>query len=135
MKPVPFTAVAESPSSDKPVILVVEDDDLLRICASDLLEDNGYAVVEAANAEAALEVLRTRSDVRVLFTDIQMPGPMDGMDLTREVHRRWPNVLLVVTSGRLRPKQEEIPDDGRFISKPYAEAELVGQVESLLNKT
>jgi two-component system, response regulator PdtaR len=59
-------------------------------------------------------VLQSRSDVRLLFTDIQTPGALDGMDLVREVHARWPRVLLVIASGRRKPSQAEIPDDGRF---------------------
>jgi two-component system, response regulator PdtaR len=74
----------------KPVILVVEDNELLRLHAAGLLEENGFGVVEAANADAALKLLETRDDVRLLFTDIQMPGSCDGMDLARKVHARWP---------------------------------------------
>jgi two-component system, response regulator PdtaR len=96
-----------------PVALVVEDEMLLRLHAAGLLEERGFAVLEAANATEALNVLQSRSDVRLLFTDIQMPGALDGMDLVREVHARWPRVLLVIASGRRKPSQAEIPDDGR----------------------
>src|SRR5271163_1441568 len=82
----------------KPAILVVEDEELLRLNAADLLEDNGYAVIEAANAEDALRTLERRPDVRLLFTDIQMPGRIDGIELARLVHERWPHILLVMTS-------------------------------------
>ena len=112
-------------SADKyPLALVVEDEVLLRLYAAGLLEDHGFEVIEAENAAAALGVLESRDDVRLLFTDIQMPGTLDGMDLARKVHARWPNVLLVITSGHARPTRDEIPDDGRFIGKPYGEAEL-----------
>jgi two-component system, response regulator PdtaR len=84
----------------KPTILVVEDDELLRLYAAGLLEEHGYGVVEAENADAALKLLETRDDVRLLFTDIQMPGSCDGMELARQVHARWPNILLVITSGQ-----------------------------------
>jgi two-component system, response regulator PdtaR len=76
----------------KPTILVVEDEALLRMYAADLLEENGFGVVEAENADAALKLLETRDDVRLLFTDIQMAGSGDGMDLARQVHARWPNI-------------------------------------------
>jgi CheY-like chemotaxis protein len=97
-----------------PVALVVEDEMLLRLHAAGLLEEHGFAALEAANATEALNVLQSRSDVRLLFTDIQMPGALDGMDLVREVHARWPRVLPVIASGRRKPPQAEIPDDGRF---------------------
>jgi CheY-like chemotaxis protein len=110
-----------SPMGAKPTILVVEDDALLRMHAAGLLEENGFGVVEAENADAALKLMETRDDVRLLFTDIQMPGSCDGMELARQVHARWPNVLLVITSGQIKPAQAEIPDDGRFVGKPSSE--------------
>jgi two-component system, response regulator PdtaR len=118
----------------KPVILVVEDDALLRMAASGLLEESGFGVVEAANADAALKVLDTRDDVRLLFTDIQMPGSCDGMDLARQVHVRWPNILLVITSGQVKPAEAEIPDHGHFIGKPYRANELLGEVNEMISK-
>jgi two-component system, response regulator PdtaR len=118
----------------KPTILVVEDDALLRWHAADMLEEHGFGVVEAANADAALKVLETRDDVRLLFTDIQMPGSLDGMDLARQVHARWPSVLLVITSGHVKPAQVDIPDDGRFVGKPYRATELLGEADDLMSK-
>jgi two-component system, response regulator PdtaR len=118
----------------KPVIHVVEDDALLRMHAAGLLEEQGYGVVEAANADAALKLLETRDDVRLLFTDIQMPGSCDGMDLARQVHARWPNILLVITSGQIKPTEAEIPDHGHFIGKPYRANELLGEVNDMMSK-
>ena len=80
-------------------------------------------------------MLESRDDVRLVFTDIQMPGACDGMDLARQVHQRWPHILLVITSGRKNPTTAEIPDDGRFVSKPYQAEELLGQVNDLMRKT
>ena len=120
--------------NEQPVALVVEDETLLRLHAAGLLEEHGFAVLEAANATEALNVLQSRSDVRLLFTDIQMPGNLDGMDLVREVHARWPRVLLVIASGRMKPPQAEIPDDGRFVSKPYGAQELFREVDDLMRK-
>jgi CheY-like chemotaxis protein len=94
--------------AEQPLVLVVEDEELLRL--PNLLEDHGYRVIEAANAAAALKVLETRNDVRLLFTDIQMPGKIDGMDLARQVHARRPNVLLLITADQIRPTRAEIPD-------------------------
>jgi two-component system, response regulator PdtaR len=126
-----MTATQTAP---EPLILVVEDQAILRLYAADMLEEHGFRVVEAQNAAAALKVLETRNDVRLLFTDIQMPGALDGMDLAREVHQRWPRVLLVITSGQKKPTEAEIPDHGRFVAKPYRAAELLGQVDDMIHK-
>jgi two-component system, response regulator PdtaR len=129
-----FRAFVGMSKAAQPLVLVVDDEELLRLHAADLLEDQGYRVIEAENAAAALKVLETHPDVRLLFTDIQMPGKLDGMDLARRVHARWPNVLLVITSGQVRPARAEIPDDGRFVAKPYRASELLGQVNDLMSK-
>jgi two-component system, response regulator PdtaR len=118
----------------KPVVLIAEDEPLLRLQASDLLEDHGFEVVEAEDAAGALRAMENRPDVHLLFTDIQMPGRLDGMDLARQVHARWPHVLLVITSGQKRPRPSEIPDDGRFVAKPYGAEELFFQIDDLMNK-
>jgi CheY-like chemotaxis protein len=129
-----FVVMAETKTPTEPLILVVDDEELLRLHAADLLEEHGFRVVEARNAAAALKVLESRDDVRLLFTDIQMPGALDGMDLAREVHQRWPNILLVITSGQKKPTEDEIPDHGRFVAKPYRAAELLGQVADMIHK-
>jgi CheY-like chemotaxis protein len=119
-------------SSDNPTILVAEDDGFLRLMASELLESHGYAVVEADSAEEAIKVMESRKDVRLLFTDIQMPPGCDGLELAREVHARWPKVRLVITSGQVQPTRAEIADHGRFIRKPYRAKDLLGQVDELI---
>jgi two-component system, response regulator PdtaR len=118
-----------------PLALVVDDEELLRMYAAGVLEDHGFKVVEAENAAAALNALEANSNVRLLFTDIQMPGKLNGMDLAREVHARWPDVLLVITSGQTRPNPADIPDDGRFIKKPYRAADLLSEVDDLMRKS
>ena len=115
-------------------ILVVEDEAFVRVWAADLLEENGFSVIEAAEAEAALKVLEARPDVKLLFTDVHMPGSLNGMELAREVYARWPHILLVITSGRERPTPTEIPDNGHFVAKPYSAEELLGRVNDLLNR-
>jgi CheY-like chemotaxis protein len=120
--------------SKPPLAVVVDDNELLRLYAGGLLEDHGFEVVEADSAEAALKVMQSRDGVRLLFTDIQMPG-RDGLDLAREVHARWPNVLLVITSGQMKPARSDIPDDGRFVAKPYQAEDLFGEVDDLMRKT
>jgi two-component system, response regulator PdtaR len=125
--------MSDGNTHDAPVILVAEDEELLRLCAARLLEEHGYSVAEAENADIALKLLERRPDVRLLFTDIQMPGKWDGMDLARQVHERRPHVLLLITSGRQRPHDAEIPDRGRFLSKPYRAEDLLREVDNLFS--
>ncbi|WP_457092577.1 response regulator [Microvirga sp. P5_D2] len=114
-------------------VLIVDDESILRLNAIDMFEDAGFEVLEAENADRALQLLEIHADeVTILFTDIHMPGSMDGMDLAREVHRRWPHILPVVTSGRVRLGDRDIPDSGRFILKPYRLAEVVGVIREAL---
>lgn len=104
-------------ASPPPLVLIVEDDPLVREIAALAIEDAGLPYVEAADADEALEILKSRADVGVLFTDVNMPGALDGMDLAKLVHEQWPPIRLVVTSGR--PLKSEVPDDGQFVAKPY----------------
>ena len=111
------------------LVLVVDDEPLIRVLASETLEEAGFEVVEAADADEALAVLRSRPEVGLLFTDINMPGSLDGLQLCEIVHQLWPDIKLVVTSGR--GLNRPIPDDGRFLGKPYdlqAMAQLVTEV-------
>ncbi|GEO16583.1 response regulator [Microvirga aerophila] len=120
-------------NDDPPVVLLVEDEPLVRMTAADELEEAGFHVLEAANADVALAVLEARSDeVQVLFTDVHMPGSMDGMALAEQVHGRWPHVRLLISSGYARPKADEIPDDGRFVPKPYRAATIASQIHELV---
>jgi CheY-like chemotaxis protein len=119
-------------SSAPVIVLVVDDEAVLRFLATDVLEENGFQVLEAEDARAALRVLADHPDVRVLFTDVNMPGALDGLDLAREAHARWPDIKLVVTSGRPRPADKDIPDDGRFVAKPYSPDSLVGEIRKAL---
>lgn len=105
-------------SSRQPLVLIVEDEPLIREFAGLAVADAGFDVVEAADAQQALEILNARSDVGVLCTDVDMPGALNGLELARLVHERWPAIRLVVTSGR--PLPAPVPDDGRFLSKPYS---------------
>ena len=118
--------------SPSPLVLVVDDEVVLRFLAADTLQESGFRVLEAEDAKVALQVLADHPGVRVLFTDINMPGALDGLDLAREVHDRWPAVKLVVTSGRLRPSDSEIPDSGRFLAKPYSPDTLIDEIRKVL---
>jgi two-component system, response regulator PdtaR len=126
--------MTQNTGADHPTILVAEDEGFLRLMASELLKDHGYTVVEADSAEEALKVMECRKDVRLLFTDIQMPPGCDGLELAREVHSRWPKVRLVITSGQVQPTRAEIADHGRFIRKPYRAKDLLGQIDELIEE-
>ncbi|MDV2987525.1 UNVERIFIED_CONTAM: response regulator [Methylobacteriaceae bacterium AG10] len=110
------------------VVLVVEDDNLLRMLATDILEDEGLTVLQAATADEALPILEGRDDIGVLFTDINMPGTMDGLTLATHVAERWPHVRLVVTSGRQWLTSDQMPDAGQFVQKPYRPRQLVSAI-------
>jgi len=110
--------------SRKPVVLVVEDEALLRMNAVDIVEEAGFEVLEASNADDAIAILEARDDVRVVFTDIQIPGSMDGLKLARAVRGRWPPIEIVATSGRVRVSCDDLPDGGRFLAKPYTSSQV-----------
>jgi CheY-like chemotaxis protein len=116
------------------IVLLVEDEPLVRMCAADILEDEGFQVIEAATAPAALSILEKRDDVTALFTDIDMPGGMNGLELAGIVHARWPHIALVVTSGRYRVGADHLPGDGIFIGKPYAAAAPVRIIRELMRQ-
>lgn len=116
----------------KTLVLLVEDEPMVRWTAHDGLEAGGYEVVEAENAAQALQILETRSGVGVLFTDVNMPGPMDGLALAELVHARWPEVRLVVTSGR--GLAGRLPDDSRFLTKPYSVDDLADTIGRICDK-
>ena len=107
-------------------VLVVEDESLVRMMAVELLEEAGFVVSEAPHADAAWAILQRRqADIRVLFTDIDMPGSMDGVALASRVADAWPHIGLVVTSGRRRMSDNEVPDSGHFLGKPYRSSDLM----------
>lgn len=113
-------------------ILVVEDETLIRMHGADMLEDAGYEVLEAADADEALEILSKHKAVHLLFSDVDMPGTMDGLDLARQVHDRWPQIRLLLTSGHHRLENSQIPDDGQFVRKPWTKDILIEHVRGLL---
>ncbi len=107
------------------VVLIVEDEPFVRICAVDTVEMAGFEALEAENADEAVRILESRSDVRIVFTDIEMPGSMDGLTLAAAVRGRWPPIEIVVTSGRRAVAKSKLPERGLFISKPYNPDRLV----------
>lgn len=117
--------MSKSNPDGSPVVLLVEDEPLIRMTAADHLEEAGFHVLEAANADVALAALEARSyEIEVLFTDIDMPGSMNGLQLAESVHARWPHIALLISSGYHRPHPHELPDHGQFLPKPYDADEL-----------
>ena len=115
-----------SSASRRAVVLIVEDEFLLRVDAVDMIKAAGFDVVEAANADEAIEILESRRDITVVFTDIQMPGSMDGLKLARAVRGRWPPIKIVATSGHVHVGETDLPEGGRFLPKPYNPMQVTG---------
>jgi CheY-like chemotaxis protein len=114
-----------------PTVLIVEDEDLVRMVGSDILTDGGFRVLEAANASEALQRLENETEVMVLFTDVNMPGTPDGLGLAKLVSDRWPQVRILVASGAVKPRPRDLPEEGLFLSKPYRADELLTMVRKL----
>ena len=116
----------------RPVVLIVEDEFLLRMNAVDMIAAAGFEALEAANADEAIEILEKRRDITVVFTDIQMPGSMDGLKLARAVRGRWPPIKIVATSGHVDVAETDLPDGGRFLPKPYNSHQIAGILRELI---
>jgi CheY-like chemotaxis protein len=114
------------------VILIVEDEMMLRMCTVDMVEDAGYTTVEAVDADGALAILESRSDIALMVTDIQMPGSMNGLELAHAVHARWPSIKIIVVSGRLTQPNIDLPADSRFFGKPLEAGEMIDQMRSMI---
>lgn len=122
-----MTRTPPSTPPSVPRILVVEDECFVRMVAVDMLEDAGLPVAEAPDADAALQLLEGRAQAfDTVFTDIDMPGSMNGLALAQRVRARWPHIRLVVTSGRVLPTARDLPDAGCFLPKPYGRSDLLG---------
>jgi two-component sensor histidine kinase/ActR/RegA family two-component response regulator len=113
-------------------VLVVEDDLVLRLRAVDIVEDAGFTAIEAVNADEALSILETRSDISLLFTDIQMPGSMDGLKLAHTVHKRWPAIKIVLVSGQVKLSETDKPADSRFFGKPLEVVEIIAELQKMV---
>jgi len=116
----------EETAQKRPVVLIVEDEPLVLLNASEMIEAAGYETIRASSADEAIAILTARNDIRIVFTDIEMPGSMDGLKLARLVREKWPPVELIVTSGKRWPSPAELPERGAFIGKPYTDRELNG---------
>ena len=118
-------------AAHRSVVLVVEDEFLIRMNAAQMIEAAGFAVVEAANSDEAIAILEVRLDITVVFTDIQMPGSMDGLKLAAAIRGRWPPIHIIATSGLVNVGRVDLPDGGRFLAKPYSLSQIVGALREL----
>jgi len=114
------------------VVLIVEDEMMLRMRAVDMVEDAGYTPIEASDADEAVAILESRSDIALMCTDIQMPGSMDGIGLARAVYLRWPLIKIIVVSGQLKLASIDIPADSRFFGKPLEAREMIVEMQSMI---
>jgi two-component sensor histidine kinase len=130
---VPTAMVASKPAAPRS-ILVVEDEMMLRMRAVDIVEDAGFTAVEAVNADDALGILESRADIELLFTDIQMPGSMDGLRLAYAVHERWPLIKIILVSGQLKLTDNDKPVDSRFFGKPLDVKLMITEMQDMMGK-
>src|SRR5690348_15956781 len=114
-------------SERNPVVLVVEDEELVRAAALAIVEESGFEAIGAGSADEAIGALETRSDICAVFTDVQMPGQIDGVKFARLIRDRWPAIAVLVTSGKTRLVESDLPNGARFVPKPY----LAFQIETI----
>jgi two-component sensor histidine kinase/CheY-like chemotaxis protein len=126
--------MAATKSAALRAVLVVEDEMMLRMRAVDIVEDAGFTAVEAVNADDALAILESRSDIELLFTDIQMPGSMDGLRLAYAVHERWPLIKIILVSGQLKLTESDKPADSRFFGKPLDVKQMIAEMQDMMGK-
>ena len=115
-----------------PVVLIVEDEPVLRMLAVEVVEEAGFIAIEARDADEAVILLESRTDIAMLFTDINMPGSMDGLKLAHAVRDRWPPIKILVVSGKQRLQPSELPSNSCFLGKPYQVTALVEELRSLV---
>jgi two-component system, response regulator PdtaR len=115
----------------QPIVLVVEDEPLLRMLAVEVVEEAGFIAIEAQDADEAVILLESRTDITLLFTDINMPGSMDGLKLAHSVRDRWPPIKILVVSGQERLQSSDLPSNSCFLGKPYQASALVDELRSL----
>jgi CheY-like chemotaxis protein len=122
------------PGQSPAIVLVVEDEMLLRMRAVDMVEDAGFISLEAVDADQALAILEARSDIALLFTDIQMPGRMDGLKLAHAVHERWPPIKIILVSGQMKLANIDIPADSHFFGKPLAASQMIAEMQDMIGR-
>jgi CheY-like chemotaxis protein len=120
-------------NNGKAVVLVVEDSTIIRMGAVDLALSAGYEVLEACDADEAIRILESRSNIDLVFTDVQMPGTMDGIKLSHYIRDRWPPVRLIVASGTAILEESSLPQGSRFFPKPYNDHAVADTMARMLS--
>ena len=113
-------------------VLIVEDDFFIRTDTVNMATQEGFVVFEAANADEAISILEAHPEIGLVFTDIEMPGTMDGLKLVEYVRHRWPPIKLIVTSGKVSLDSASLPEGGLFFSKPYVHSEVSAAMRRML---
>jgi CheY-like chemotaxis protein len=124
--------MTSGPTPSSPIVLVVEDEMVLRMRAVDIVEDAGFNPLEAVNGDEALSILESRSDISLLFTDIQMPGNLDGLKLAHAVHKRWPAIKIILVSGQVNLSDADKPADSRFFGKPLETDQMIAEIQQMM---
>ena len=123
----------ETKKRPSPLVLVVEDEPYVRMASASMLQDAGFEVIEACNADEALRLLAANPRVGVVFTDVEMPGTIDGLGLARRIHHDWPGIGVVVTSGRYG-NTSPVSDADVFMQKPYRSAVLITGIQESMRR-
>jgi len=117
-----------------PIVLIVEDEMVLRMRAVDIVEDAGFTPIQAVSADDAMQILQSRNDISLLFTDIQMPGSMDGLKLAHAVHARWPHIKIILVSGQIAVTDADKPADSLFFPKPFEIQQMVLELQKMIGR-
>jgi DNA-binding NtrC family response regulator len=117
---------------ERPVVLVVEDEPMILMMAMEIIDDAGFEAIGASNADEAIEILEAYTSIKVVFTDVRMPGAINGIGLAQTVRKRWPDIQLIVTSGMRGSKDGMLPPGVRFFQKPYDPSQVIGAVRTMI---
>ncbi len=126
-----MTVAGDKVAAARHVVLVVEDEPILRMMAVDMVEDAGFEAVEATDATEAVRILETRLDIRIVFTDVDMPRGIDGLRLAALIRHRWPPIEIIVTSGFVTEEGLALPERAVYFSKPYARPAVVATMRKM----
>src|SRR4051794_15795648 len=118
-------------TTERPLVMIVEDEFLIRTHAAEVIRDADFEVIETSNADETIIILESRRDIRVVFTDIRMPGSMDGLKLAHAVRDRWPPVHIVATSGQYALQEGDLPAGTVFLPKPYSPHKIASTLHTL----
>jgi len=124
--------MTETSMPARAVVLIVEDEPLVRMMVIELFEDEGFEVLEAADGDQALAIFRERRDVGLLFTDVEMPGSLDGYALARWAEVNRPAVKTVIVSGRAMPRAGDLPEGAAFVGKPYDHDDVMRRIQTMM---